>query len=158
MNKYNDQESYDIEINFLGEKPYLLKRGLIYININNEDAWELIENQSIASYPNTIIKIVDLVNNETWFMFLNNASIFVDNNKIEINSFSKFNRYTLAKKNVKDNSLLKEVTKEIEYFDARQNFGLDFNQFVWLNKLKDQQYIQKMILLLNLIKGEREWR
>ncbi|MBN4089645.1 hypothetical protein OF364_01645 [Mycoplasma enhydrae] len=158
MSKYSEK-SFDIQINFLADKPFILKKGLIYINLNSENLWELIDNESIASYPNTIIKIVDLVNDETWFMFLTNASIFVDEDKIEINTFSKFNRYvTMDVKKPKSAEILKAVTKEIEYFGAKQNFGLDFNQFAWLNKLKKEQYAQKMIVLLKLQKAEREWR
>lgn len=157
FNKYTKNDNlYEIVINFLSSKPYSLKNGLIFINVDNEDKWELIENKAIASYPNSIIKIVDLNESEKeWFMFLSNASIFANDNKIQINTFSNFNKYLKSEQTIDLDKNLHEVTKEIDYFSARQNFGLDINQYIWLTKLKREQYINKMSQLLNLRKAEK---
>ncbi|WP_373436117.1 MSC_0621 family F1-like ATPase epsilon subunit [Metamycoplasma equirhinis] len=155
FNKRANENSFDIVINFVSKKPYILKNGLIYLNVGNENKWELIQNRSIASYPNTIIKIVDPKENREWFMFLSDVSVFANENKIQINTFSNYNKYLKVEEDVDLNDTLKDVTKEIDYFNARQNFGLNINQFILLTKLKREQYISKMSQILNLRKAEK---
>ncbi|WP_412031488.1 MSC_0621 family F1-like ATPase epsilon subunit [Metamycoplasma buccale] len=153
MSKMIEQSGYDVTISFITKKDLHLRNVLIYLNLNNENNWELIKTNLLGSYDNTIIKVYDIDQEFEWYMFLKNASIFVKDDEIKINTFSKFNSYIKAKNKINIDQSLKDISKEIEYYSAKQNFGLVFDQFIELNKLKNEQYQLKMIQILNLMKG-----
>ena len=89
-----------------------------------------------------------------WYMFLKNTSIFVKTDEIIINTFTNFNEFVKAKKTINIEAKLKSASKEIDYYSAKQNFGLVFDQFIKLNTLRNEKYKLKMIKLLNLVPGE----
>ncbi|MGC7174818.1 MSC_0621 family F1-like ATPase epsilon subunit [Metamycoplasma hominis] len=61
---------YKIELLFLENKKLNIEKGLVYINVNEENTWEQIANTSIASYENLLLKIIDISKqNETFFVF-----------------------------------------------------------------------------------------
>ena len=145
---YVSEPRFDITINFATKSPLHLKNASIWLNINNEDNWELVTTNLFGSYDDTIIKIMDWDKEVEWYMFLKNTSIFVKTDEIIINEFVK------ATKTINIQAKLKSVSKEIDYYSAKQNFGLVFNQFIKLNTLRNEKYKLKMIKLLNLVPGE----
>ena len=74
---YVSEPRFDITINFATKSPLHLKNASIWLNINNEDNWELVTTNLFGSYDDTIIKIMDWDKEVEWYMFLKNTSIFV---------------------------------------------------------------------------------
>ena len=122
---YVSEPRFDITINFATKSPLHLKNASIWLNINNEDNWELVT-----------------------------TNLFVKTDEIIINTFTNFNEFVKAKKTINIEAKLKSVSKEIDYYSAKQNFGLVFDQFIKLNTLRNEKYKLKMIKLLNLVPGE----
>lgn len=151
---YVSEPRFDITINFATKSPLHLKNASIWLNINNEDNWELVTTNLFGSYDDTIIKIMDWDKEVEWYMFLKNTSIFVKADEIIINTFTNFNEFVKAEKTINIEAKLKNISKEIDYYSAKQNFGLVFDQFIKLNTLKNEKYKLKMIKLLNLVLGE----
>ncbi|QJR44184.1 MSC_0621 family F1-like ATPase epsilon subunit [Mycoplasma miroungirhinis] len=148
---------FNIHISSLSSKSVNAKNASLFINLNQEDQWIFLENNSLASYKNTLIKIINHFNEKTFYVFLENSDFIVKNNLIEINTFANINLLVSDKNNfnLKQNKeQLKEVTKQINYYKAYTNLGLEVEQLIKLSNLETKQYQLKLKQLLYLVDYE----
>ncbi|EPL02663.1 hypothetical protein CP02DC14_1759, partial [Chlamydia psittaci 02DC14] len=59
-----------------------------FINVNEEDEFTELENNSICSFDHVLLKIKDIENNKDLFLFLKDANILIENQQINISSCS----------------------------------------------------------------------
>lgn len=144
--------TFKININFIGNKNLLIRNGQLFINVDDEDDWALANLNSIMAYENTVVKIKDLDNNKEFFLFLINTNIIVTDNEIKINTFNKMEIYKQNKKAKFDKVLIKEVMNKINYYESLQKIGLSLDQFMEEKLLKQKLYILKMEQNLKIVK------
>lgn len=147
---------FEIQINFLDNKVYKSKLAKIMVNQDEEDSWYSLEDFSLVAYKNILIKVIDQVKETSFFMFLANTNIIVENNKIIINSTNHINAYKHIDKKVNYKDDLKKVNEAIKYLETSQMIGLEIDDFIELEHLKQQRYLYKMQSVMNLIKSEVE--
>lgn len=147
---------FEIQINFLDNKVYKSKLAKIMVNQDEEDSWYPLEDFSLVAYKNILIKVIDQVKETSFFMFLANTNIIVENNKIIINSTNHINAYKHIDKKVNYKDDLKKVNEAIKYLETSQMIGLEIDDFIELEHLKQQRYLYKMQSVMNLIKSEVE--
>ncbi|MBU4690541.1 hypothetical protein KQ874_02430 [Mycoplasma sp. ES3157-GEN-MYC] len=155
----NKENNISLEINTLSNVNISFKNCLLYFNVDDEYSWKLINKNSLASFNTTIIKIYDLFKKRTFFCFLNNASVVINNNKATINTFSHVNVYKEVENNQYINeykNIYKDVSAKINYLNSAKNIGLKLDESVKLNKLKSIQYEYKMKILFSLVECERD--
>lgn len=144
--------TFKININFIGNKSLLIRNGQLFINVDDEDDWALADLNSIMAYENTVVKIKDLDENKEFFLFLINTNIIVTDNEIKINTFNKMEIYKQNKKSKFDKVLIKEVMDKINYYESLQKIGLSLDQFMEEKLLKQKLYILKMEQNLKIVK------
>ncbi|WP_412031333.1 MSC_0621 family F1-like ATPase epsilon subunit [Metamycoplasma buccale] len=150
-------KGYEITISFLANKTSSFKNAYLYLNLNNEDDWAIINDEAMASYEKIIVKLEILETKKTKFLFLKNTNIVFENKTILINTFSERKFYKKSNNKVMLKDKLKEVNKRIDHLDALQKIGLNIDQFIELKELKEKQYELKMQQLLNLIEEDTTW-
>ncbi|PZW01475.1 MSC_0621 family F1-like ATPase epsilon subunit [Metamycoplasma auris] len=138
----NKSGSFNIKINFIDSKVLEIKKAKLYINVDEDDDWILIDSNSIMAYEYVMIKINDLDEDKTFYLFLLNPNIVIKDNRITINTFSKKVIYKQTKEKIDKKDEIKEVLKKIEYYQSLQILGLNLDQFMELKILK-----QKLALL-----------
>lgn len=153
MAAIKDQSFFRLTINYASTIPFLVRKCQLFLNVDDENTWTQITNNSIAGYKNTLVKIVEYDTDENkteWYTFLRNASILVRENHIIINTFVEFNQYHKTNTKIDLSEEIKEIQKEINYYEARKKLGIRASQFIKLNNLTQRQYRLKMVQLLNL--------
>ncbi|MBU4689454.1 hypothetical protein KQ873_00155 [Mycoplasma zalophidermidis] len=142
-----------VVINSLANIPLVFNKCILYLNVNDENNWKLISDKALASFDKTIIKIEDYQRDETFFCFLYNTNIVLNNKTASINSFSKIVLYKINKQSseqVENKKMYKKITNEINYLTSAQSIGLLLDEAIKLDKLKTKQYEYKMKMLLSL--------
>nr|WP_255296314.1 hypothetical protein [Ureaplasma urealyticum] len=51
--------NYNIQITLLENKKFNIDNGLLYVNVNEENTWQKIENNTVLAYETILLKIVD---------------------------------------------------------------------------------------------------
>ncbi|WP_152414853.1 MSC_0621 family F1-like ATPase epsilon subunit [Metamycoplasma auris] len=138
----NKRNSFNLKINFIDSKILEIKNAQLFINVDEDDDWILIDSNSIMAYEYVMIKVNDLDEQKTFYLFLLNTNIVIKENQITINTFSKKTIYKESKEKVDKNQEIKEIAKKIEYYQSLQILGLSLDQFMELKILK-----QKLALL-----------
>ncbi|MGC7157357.1 MSC_0621 family F1-like ATPase epsilon subunit [Metamycoplasma hominis] len=147
---------YKIELLFLENKKLNIEKGLVYINVNEENTWEQIANTSIASYENLLLKIIDISKqNETFFVFLKNSNIVVNNNIATISTLTKPHFYIKSLNKVNLVKTISELSNEIKFWKAKQQLGLKLDEFLKLEVLEEKYYLLSLRQELNLIEKDR---
>lgn len=147
---------YKIELLFLENKKLNIEKGLVYINVNEENTWEQIANTSIASYENLLLKIIDISKqNETFFVFLKNSNIVVNNNIATISTLTQPNFYIKSLNKVNLVKTISELSNEIKFWKAKQQLGLKLDEFLKLEVLEEKYYLLSLRQELNLIEKDR---
>ncbi|AZZ65770.1 hypothetical protein DMC14_003200 [Metamycoplasma phocicerebrale] len=152
----NKNTSFKITINFLNDKKIIIRNGELYINIDEEDDWLLINSNSIMAYDNTIIKIKDLDENKEFYLFLINTNLIVSDNVVTINTFNKENIYKKATKRINNKEEIKDLVNKINYYNSLQKIGLSLDQYIEKNSLNQKLYIETLKQNLQLI-GDRNY-
>ncbi|UUD35105.1 hypothetical protein NPA07_04855 [Mycoplasmopsis caviae] len=148
------KKSYSTEINFLSNKTLNFPKSLLSINLNDEDGWyELVDN-SIASYENILVKIYDYIKGEEKYLFLKNANLSLINDSMIIETFSEPIFYEKIKKQKIDKTNMNNFRKLIDYYESKQKIGLDIDEFLEYKKAKDDFYKEKLISVLKLKESE----
>ncbi|MHA3880933.1 MSC_0621 family F1-like ATPase epsilon subunit [Metamycoplasma hominis] len=147
---------YKIELLFLENKKLNIEKGLVYINVNEENTWEQIANTSIASYENLLLKIIDISKqNETFFVFLKNSNIVVNNNIATISTLTQPHFYIKSLNKVNLVKAIAELSDEIKFWKAKQQLGLKLEEFLKLEVLEEKYYLLSLGQELNLIEKDR---
>ena len=136
-------EFYKLNIAFLNGTKFSSPKVKIFINVNEEDEFTELENNSICSFDHVLLKIKDIENNKNLFLFLKDANILIENQQINISSCSTKQFYV---------SLLKKIDfkKEINILELKKNFGLSIDEYIELENLKEKHYILNLREILNL--------
>lgn len=148
-----DPNFYRLTINYASTIPFVVRKCQVFLNVENENVWTQITNDSIAGYKDTLIKVVEYdsaSNKIEWYTFLRNASTLVRDSHVIINTFIAFNQYFKITKKVDYSEEIKEIQNQINYYEARKKLGIRASQFIKLNNLAQRQYRLKMMQFLNL--------
>ena len=146
-----ENEFYKLSISFLNGAKYNSSKAKIYINVNEEDEFKQLINNSICSFEQILLKIKDNENNKDLFLFLKNANIFIEKQHINIETFSPKEFYVSVLRKINlQNSLLK-IKKQINILQLKKNFGLSIDEHIQLEELKEKHYILNLREILNLI-------
>ncbi|WP_303923598.1 MSC_0621 family F1-like ATPase epsilon subunit [Ureaplasma parvum] len=154
--------NYNIQITLLENKKFNIDNGLLYVNVNEENTWEKIENNTVLAYEIILLKIVDDDHKKTFYLFLKNTHISVLNNIVKIqalNDLHFFIKDGLNKKNNHKKELVdryKNITNNILELEAKQQLGLTLSEFLDLDNLKQEQYITNMQIRLNLVEYKKD--
>ncbi|MDC8915456.1 hypothetical protein PUW95_01310 [Metamycoplasma hyosynoviae] len=144
-----------LEINFIGNKSKKIDHALVYINVDDEDDWKLLDQNMIGSYKNTLIKINDLDTQKISYIFLKNTNFVLKDNLLKITSSSELNIYSKTKqRKEKIKSTIKNLNEKIGYYHSLNEIGLDLSEYLELVKLEEQVWRLKMEEILHLKKGE----
>ncbi|MDD1373438.1 MSC_0621 family F1-like ATPase epsilon subunit [Metamycoplasma hyosynoviae] len=144
-----------LEINFIGNKSKKIDHTLVYINVDDEDDWKLLDQNMIGSYKNTLIKINDLDTQKISYIFLKNTNFVLKDNLLKITSSSELNIYSKTKqRKEKIKSTIKNLNEKIGYYHSLNEIGLDLSEYLELVKLEEQVWRLKMEEILHLKKGE----
>ncbi|MDC8962950.1 hypothetical protein PUW93_02340 [Metamycoplasma hyosynoviae] len=144
-----------LEINFIGNKSKKIDHALVYINVDDEDDWKLLDQNMIGSYKNTLIKINDLDTQKNSYIFLKNTNFVLKDNLLKITSSSELNIYSRTKqRKEKIKSTIKNLNEKIGYYHSLNEIGLDLSEYLELVKLEEQVWRLKMEEILHLKKGE----
>ncbi|KDE44721.1 MSC_0621 family F1-like ATPase epsilon subunit [Metamycoplasma hyosynoviae] len=144
-----------LEINFIGNKSKKIDHALVYINVDDEDDWKLLDQNMIGSYKNTLIKINDLDTQKNSYIFLKNTNFVLKDNLLKITSSSELNIYSKTKqRKEKIKSTIKNLNEKIGYYHSLNEIGLDLSEYLELVKLEEQVWRLKMEEILHLKKGE----
>ncbi|WP_277735221.1 MSC_0621 family F1-like ATPase epsilon subunit [Mycoplasmopsis bovis] len=127
------QKDFKVVINFIGNKQVTFNNALVYFNADEEGDWVSLVDNSILGYDITLLKIVDLSNKLTKYIFAKNTNITVAKNIISIYTFSEFVFFIETK-----------AKKQYNELEAMQQLGISIDQLLELNKLKEEKYILKM--------------
>ncbi|AEI90186.1 hypothetical protein FCM49_02485 [Mycoplasma bovis] len=138
------QKDFKVVINFIGNKQVTFNNALVYFNADEEGDWVSLVDNSILGYDITLLKIVDLSNKLTKYIFAKNTNITVAKNIISIYTFSEFVFFIETKAKKQYNESYKEVSKKVAALEAMQQLGISIDQLLELNKLKEEKYILKM--------------
>lgn len=150
-----NKNNFKILINFLDNYKTKIYSGLVYVNLDQEDDWVLLENNSLASYDYVLIKIKDLNNKEEKYCFLKNANIIIRDNVININNSNRINFYKKSNQKINNKNSIKETEIKFNLLESMQKLGLNIDQYIELNELKNKLYTLKMQKLFNLDKEEK---
>ncbi|ACI59790.1 MSC_0621 family F1-like ATPase epsilon subunit [Ureaplasma urealyticum] len=154
--------NYNIQITLLENKKFNIDNGLLYVNVNEENTWQKIENNTVLAYETILLKIVDDDYKKTFYLFLKNTHISVLNNIVKIqalNDLHFFIKDGLNKKNNHKKELVdkyKNITNNILELEAKQQLGLTLSEFLDLDNLKQEQYITNMQIRLNLVEYKKD--
>ncbi|ASI53816.1 MSC_0621 family F1-like ATPase epsilon subunit [Metamycoplasma hyosynoviae] len=144
-----------LEINFIGNKSKKIDHTLVYINVDDEDDWKLLDQNMIGSYKNTLIKVNDLDTQKISYIFLKNTNFVLKDNLLKITSSSELNIYSKTKqRKEKIKSTIKNLNEKIGYYHSLNEIGLDLSEYLELVKLEEQVWRLKMEEILHLKKGE----
>ncbi|MBN0970629.1 MSC_0621 family F1-like ATPase epsilon subunit [Mycoplasma phocoeninasale] len=149
------KNNHRILINFLKNQPIEIISGNLYINISDDEDWEILDNDSISNFEHSIIKIFDTVAKKEFFMFLVNASITIKNNIAQINTFSNSRIFIKDKKKVNYKEQIRSINKEINDLEILKNIGMGIDDFITLEEYKSQLYELKMMQFLNLVEENK---
>lgn len=138
------QKDFKVVINFIGNKQVTFNNALVYFNADEEGDWVSLVDNSILGYDITLLKIVDLSNKLTKYIFAKNTNITVAKNIISIYTFSEFVFFIETKAKKQYNESYKEVSKKVAALEAMQQLGISIDQLLEFNKLKEEKYILKM--------------
>ncbi len=138
------QKDFKVVINFIGNKQVTFNNALVYFNADEEGDWVSLVDNSILGYDIILLKIVDLRNKLTKYIFAKNTNITVAKNIISIYTFSELVFFIETKAKKQYNESYKEVSKKVAALEAMQQLGISIDQLLELNKLKEEKYILKM--------------
>ncbi|BAP39779.1 MSC_0621 family F1-like ATPase epsilon subunit [Metamycoplasma canadense] len=148
----NANQTFKIQINFLDNKTKIIRNGLLFINVDDEDQWVLADSNAIMAYENTVIKIKDLDEEKEFYLFLINTNIIINQKNININTFNKMEIFKQNNKTVDNKNKIREVLNNISYFNSLQKIGLNLDQFMQLKLLNQELYLLKIQQNLKLAK------
>lgn len=138
-----------ININFSEDKIFRILKGKLFLYNESEDEWVEMPNDSIASYKNTIIKIVDLINNTEFYSFLNNSVIKCIQNTININASNSLNKWVVSKNTQTYD--IKSITQQLDKLNTIKKIGATFEEEIQLKKLQDELFQTTIKQELNLV-------
>ncbi len=143
-------EFYKLNIAFLNGTKYSSPKVKIFINVNEEDEFIELENNSICSFDHVLLKIKDIENNKDLFLFLKDVNILIENQQINISSCSTKQFYISLLKKIDFKKELSIIKKQINILELKKNFGLSIDEYIKLENLKEKHYILNLREILNL--------
>ncbi|MDQ0567535.1 MSC_0621 family F1-like ATPase epsilon subunit [Mycoplasma yeatsii] len=148
---------FNLSINFIENKKTINFNNVsVSFNVDQQQEWVELSNNFLVGYEIILLRIYDYKTRDYKFLFCKNSHIIVKNNQITVNTFSSDEFYIQNKLKKQNDSLLKQVNKKISALLAIEKIGLDIEKIFELKKLKQKQYILKMIKELSLKKENYE--
>ncbi|AJM72086.1 MSC_0621 family F1-like ATPase epsilon subunit [Mycoplasma yeatsii] len=148
---------FNLSINFIENKKTINFNNVsVSFNVDQQQEWVELSNNFLVGYEIILLRIYDYKTRDYKFLFCKNAHIIVKNNHITVNTFSSDEFYIQNKFKKQNDSLLKQVNKKISALLAIEKIGLDIEKIFELKKLKQKQYVLKMIKELSLKKENYE--
>ncbi|UWD34855.1 hypothetical protein NX779_03530 [Mycoplasma cottewii] len=148
---------FNLSINFIENKKTINFNNVsVSFNVDQQQEWIELSNNFLVGYEIILLRIYDYKTRDYKFLFCKNAHIIVKNNHITVNAFSSDEFYIQNKLKKQNDSLLKQVNKKISALLAIEKIGLDIEKIFELKKLKQKQYVLKMIKELSLKKENYE--
>ncbi|MBN4089664.1 MSC_0621 family F1-like ATPase epsilon subunit [Mycoplasma enhydrae] len=148
--------SFKIIINYIDNKSLVIRNAELYVNIDDNDDWALVDSDAVMAYDKTVIKINDIDTNKQFYLFLFNTNVIVYNKEIVINTFNKEMIYKKSNKAINNKQQINELNEKIKYFNSLQTIGLSLDQYIEWNNLKRKLYIENIKHNLKLI-GENNY-
>ncbi|MCV3753685.1 hypothetical protein OF364_02520 [Mycoplasma enhydrae] len=148
--------SFKIIINYIDNKSLVIRNAELYVNIDDNDDWALVDSDAVMAYDKTVIKINDIDTNKQFYLFLFNTNVIVYNKEIIINTFNKEMIYKKSNKAINNKQQINELNEKIKYFNSLQTIGLSLDQYIEWNNLKRKLYIENIKHNLKLI-GENNY-
>lgn len=145
-------KTFQIKINFLNNKLLELKKAQLFINVDQTEEWVFVDENSILAYEKILIRIKNLETNQTFYLFLINTSIIVNENLITITTFSQKEIYFESKNFIDKTKEIKEISNQINYYLSLQTIGLNLDQYMELKILEQKLYLLDFQQKLKLIK------
>ncbi|ENY54070.1 Hypothetical protein MALK_1320 [Metamycoplasma alkalescens 14918] len=143
---------FQIKINFLNNKLLELKKAQLFINVDQTEEWVFVDENSILAYEKILIRIKNLETNQTFYLFLINTNIIVNENLITITTFSQKEIYFESKNFIDKTKEIKEISNQINYYLSLQTIGLNLDQYMELKILEQKLYLLDFQQKLKLIK------
>lgn len=140
-----------IFIDDLGNKKSI-KNTEVYINIEQENTWELF--QPFSNYIDTVmlLKFKKTEENHNFYMILNNSLVYSNDKTIYIRYVGQLIFYKSDKNKFYKNQILNnENSKELKKLQAKSFFDITETEDIKLSKLQIDTTIQKLINLFSLI-------
>ncbi|EOA07084.1 Hypothetical protein MYEA_5450 [Mycoplasma yeatsii 13926] len=148
---------FNLSINFIENKKTINFNNVsVSFNVDQQQEWVELSNNFLVGYEIILLRIYDYKTRDYKFLFCKNAHIIAKNNHITVNTFSSYEFYIQNKLKKQNDSLLKQVNKKISALLAIEKIGLDIEKIFELKKLKQKQYVLKMIKELSLKKENYE--
>ncbi|PYF43608.1 MSC_0621 family F1-like ATPase epsilon subunit [Metamycoplasma alkalescens] len=145
-------KTFQIKINFLNNKLLELKKAQLFINVDQTEEWVFVDENSILAYEKILIRIKNLETNQTFYLFLINTNIIVNENLITITTFSQKEIYFESKNFIDKTKEIKEISNQINYYLSLQTIGLNLDQYMELKILEQKLYLLDFQQKLKLIK------
>ncbi|SYV89905.1 Uncharacterised protein [Metamycoplasma alkalescens] len=111
-----------------------------------------VDENSILAYEKILIRIKNLETNQTFYLFLINTNIIVNENLITITTFSQKEIYFESKNFIDKTKEIKEISNQINYYLSLQTIGLNLDQYMELKILEQKLYLLDFQQKLKLIK------
>ncbi|UWD33874.1 MSC_0621 family F1-like ATPase epsilon subunit [Mesomycoplasma molare] len=153
----NNNNLFTIKINFTDNSIFQSWKSEIYFFLEEEYKWEKIKNNSLASFKQILVKIVNKKENKKEYLFLKNANFLVKENHIWINSLNEQEIY------IDSNTLndlykneINLVKQEIEYLNSINKISLNLENIIKESNFKEKLYKLRLIEKLNLRKKDKD--
>lgn len=146
------ENKFKVNISFINNNTETFDKVNVYLNINDEDDWIMLDSNMIGSYELVLIKLVveeKRVKKEI-YVFAKNANLILKNHILDIETFSQRNLFIKTKQKQNLKKQIADLKNKFDYLDAKQFIGLDVNEFLSYKQLKYDLYILKLRDLLNL--------
>lgn len=148
------KNSFRLEITQKNGSKIVFRKVEVALNINLENTWKNLENNSLVANSNYLLKITSLIDKRTFYLHLNNTNIFIEKDIIQINLFHNLKIYVQNKKRMARKRREFEINKikeQIYSLRLRQEIGLTLEEMIQLNNLKNELYLNRIIGVFNLI-------
>ncbi|WP_406617968.1 MSC_0621 family F1-like ATPase epsilon subunit [Mycoplasmopsis lipophila] len=146
-----NEDFLKINISFLSSGEHFIPKAKMFVNVNDEDEFHELKNNTICSYEKILIKIIDIQMNKEYFLFLKNSNILIKNNIANIDTFSTKQFYVSLLRKTIDEVEFKKLKKKIGKMEIKKDIGLSIDEILLLEQLKYEEYIMRMKKMFNLM-------
>lgn len=146
------ENKFKVNISFIDNKTETFDKVNVYLNLNDEDDWIMLDSNMIGSYELILIKLVieEKRTKKEIYVFAKNANLILKNNILDIETFSQRNLFIKTKQKQNLKKQIADLKNKFDYLNAKQFIGLDVNEFLSYKQLKYDLYILKLRDLFNL--------
>ncbi|WGI37004.1 MSC_0621 family F1-like ATPase epsilon subunit [Mesomycoplasma lagogenitalium] len=150
-----NKQLFHIEIRFINNFKFNFWKSHIEFYLKEEFKWVSLEQDSLVSFENILIKITDTTSKQISYIFLENCNMIILNNKVFINSLNLKNIYQESKKTKFDDENIKKINEKLTDIKWNSKLKTKLDDLIVKSQLITNKYKQELINEFKLI--EKEW-